>query len=310
MVAQRATVALALLQVGCSDFSVDDADSTGPYSVAVEETFLQAPRQQVDVLWLIDNTPSMGTEHAQTFRVVQTVIQTLEDRDTSWHLGVITPDGQGVLEGEPWVLTSATYTADALAGTLDVGTEGAVPQHGLASIVAALSDPRLQEENRGFRRPGASLHVVVFSDGDDESDAVLGDDPVAAAASVLEAASVDAPEPARLSAIVGPESEPCIDLDGNAIPAPRYRSLARQTDGAVTSICSPDTQAIALEVSNLSAHLARSFSLQTDPVVGSTRVAIDGERQDTGWALSGNALTFDTPPDLGSTVSVRYRVSR
>jgi len=264
----------------------------------------------LDLLWLIDNTPSMGTEQEHALAIVGGIIAGLQEFDTSWHLGVITPDGQGILEGEPWVLTPATYTTDTLAQTLNVGTEGSVPQHGLASIVAALSSPTLQNENRGFRREDASLHVVVFSDGDDESDGVLGDDPVATTAAALDAATINAPEPARFSAIVGPEDEPCIDAGGNAIPAPRYRSLAVQTGGAVTSICSPDLDEIKLAVGDLSAHLPRSFALQTEPVVGSTRVAINGERQDTGWTLSGLDLVFEHPPTVGSTITARYRVSR
>ena len=310
MVAQRATVGLTVLQLACSDFSVDDIDVVPVRSVAVEETFLQTPGQQLDLLWLIDNTPSMGTEHAQMFNIVQDVIESLSAIETSWHLGVITPDGNGILEGEPWVMTTTNYAEEALVETLDVGTSGAVPQQGLASIVAALSPPISQDENRGFRRPGASLHVIVFSDGDDESDEVLGPDPVAATVAALAAASVDAPQPARLSVIVGPEDEPCIDSGGSAIPAPRYRALARETGGAITSICSPDIDAVSGSVSDLSAHLSRTFILQAEPAVGSTRVAIDGERQDSGWVLSGLELLFDTPPSVGATITVRYRVAK
>ena len=133
MVAQRATVGLTVLQLACSDFSVDDTDVVPVRSVAVEETFLQTPGQQLDLLWLIDNTPSMGTEHAQMFNIVQDVIGSLSAIDTSWHLGVITPDGNGILEGEPWVMTTTNYAEAALVETLDVGTSGAVPQQGLAS---------------------------------------------------------------------------------------------------------------------------------------------------------------------------------
>ena len=150
MVAQRATVGLAVLQLACSDFSVDDRDTVPVRSVAVEETFLQAPEQQLDMLWLIDNTPSMGTEHAQTFTFAKDVIETLAATGTSWHLGVITPDGGGILEGEPWVMTPTNYAEEALAETLDVGITGTIPQHGLASIVAAISPPTSQDENLGF----------------------------------------------------------------------------------------------------------------------------------------------------------------
>ena len=309
MVATRATIALSMLHAACSDFSIDDSDDQGARSVAVEETFLQAPKQQIDLLWLLDNTPSMALEHRLTPIIVQRVMAELEANDSSWHLGVITPDGQGVLTGHPWVMTSDTYMEEALAETLDVGTEGAVPQHGLASIIAALTPPISDDENRGFRRPAASLHVIIVSDGDDESDDVLGEDPVSATIEALAAASSMAPEPAKVSVVAGLETEPCIDSSGSATPAPRYRSLATLTDGAATSICSPNIEEVVLAVTDLRANLPSSFTLQASPVAGSLRVAIDGERQDFGWELSGLTVVFQDPPENGSTITARYRVA-
>ena len=309
MAATRATVALSLLSLGCSDFSIDDRDEVSVRSVPVEETFLQVPNPQLDLLWLVDDTPSMQIEHEQLLPIVREVVAELDALDASWHLGVVTPDGQGVLRGDPWVLTPATATDDALADLFDVGTSGSVPQRGLASIVAALTSPTADNENRGFRRPGATLHVVVFSDGDDESDASLGTDAVSAASAALTRASSMSPEPARVSAIVGLEDEPCLGPSGGATPAPRYRALVDQAGGALTPICSPDIEPIVRAVTDLRAHLPRTFTLQTAPVAGSVRVAIDGDRQDSGWTLSGPAVVFDTPPPVGSTVTVRYRVT-
>lgn len=309
MAATRATVGLGLLSLACSDFSIDDRDEVSVRSVPVEETFLQVPNPQLDLLWLVDNTPSMQTEHEQLLPIVREVIGELDDLDASWHLGVITPDGQGVLRGNPWVLTPTNTTEDALTELFDVGTSGSVPERGLASLVAALTSPTADHENRGFRRPGASLHVVVFSDGDDESDASLGSDAVSAASTALTRASSASPQPARVSAIVGLEDEPCLGPSGGATAAPRYRALVDQVGGALTPICSPDIEPIVLAVTDLRAHLPRTFTLQTAPVAGSARVAIDGERQDSGWRLSGPAIVFDTPPPIGSTVTVRYRVT-
>ena len=65
MAATRATVGLGLLSLACSDFSIDDRDEVSVRSVPVEETFLQVPNPQLDLLWLVDNTPSMQTEHVE-----------------------------------------------------------------------------------------------------------------------------------------------------------------------------------------------------------------------------------------------------
>ena len=59
-----------------------------------------------------------------------------------------------------------------------VGTSGAPPESGLAAAWLALTEPNISGSNRGFRRPDALLHIVFVSDNDDQSDEVLGEDPV------------------------------------------------------------------------------------------------------------------------------------
>ena len=56
--------------------------------------------------------------------------------------------------------------------------------------------------------------------------------------------------------------------------------------------------------------LSSQFELQAEPVAGTARVAINGERIDTGWLIEGRFVVFGVPPDYGAAVTVRYEVSR
>ena len=311
MVAKRTPVVLAsALICACTDFSIDDSDSNADKPTIIEETFLQDPTPRVDLLWMMDNTSSMETEHAHLAGVIGDFMQELDSQGVSWHLGFITPDGGGVLEGNPWVLTTSNVSPDRLANSLNVGLDGSLPQTGLAALIRALSEPLVSTDNSGFRRDNAALHMVVYADGDDQSDAVLGSDPVGQLLTFLDEESTRTGLPAVLSAVVGPEESGCLGPSGSATSGKRYLDAAISSGGATTSICNPDLPSIAEAVTDVSIALSTQFELQAAPVERTIRVAINEDRIEGGWSIDGRSLVFETPPDYGATISVRYEVAR
>ena len=297
-----------LAMLGCLDFSLSDKDAAVALSVVVEETFLQDPIPRVDVIWLIDNTASMDSEHRYLSDHIEAFIDRLNGHQVSWQMGGITPDGEGILAGNPWVITPGNLSSFALASMIEVGTAGHQPSTGLAAIMAALSSPHAQIDNRGFRREGAALSVLIFSDGDDQSDAVIGTDPVGEYLDFMSDEATASQRPAVTSAIVGPDPAGCTSETGTATAGSRYSDAAAQTGGQSTSICDPDFDAIADAIADLGVHLAARFTLQASPHPANTRVSIDGIRRDTGWSIEGKTLHFDPPPATGSTIHVRYTV--
>jgi len=273
--------------------------------VVVIETFEQVPHAKVDLLFVIDDTGSMAEEQAALSEAFASFVGAIDELGLAWQIGVVTTassgDSAGVLQGDPWIITAAAADpVEALAEAVDVGTDG-VEEAGLTAMRLALSDPLISEENRGFRRGDAALHVVILSDDDDS-----GDD-VGVAIDFLEDQAANG-YPAQLSAVVGDVPGGCRGPGGEAFPGTDYAAVAGTTGGTVGSICEPDLEEIAASIAELSAHYPTTFELQAVPA-SSPRVAIDDARQDSGWSLEGSAVVFETPPPAGSTVEVRYELA-
>ena len=314
----RTTTALLLAASGlqgCSDFFVQRRDPPPVLPLRVTETWVQEPLAEVDVLWVVDNTPSMEAEHEALGATAGVFLTALEDASLSWQVGVITTEldtpEAGLLQGVPWIITpSQDDPAGSLARACQVGLEGASPAGGLGAVVLALTEPARSGANRGFRRPGAALHVVVFSDGDDESDALLGPDPVEQFGQVLEGEAAENGRTARLSAVVGDPGAGCLGERGQATPGDRYAAAAAASGGVVGSICTADWDGILDDLGSFSAEYSARFALQALPEPGTERVTVDGEPTDA-WFVDADALelVFETPPPADAQIRMTYVAS-
>lgn len=310
--ARLLVVATALPGCG-SDIFVRGNDDPVEEEVYVTETFTQDALPKVDVLWILDDTGSMQEEQDALADAFPAFVDALESVGLNYHLGVITTDAvtdaAGVLQGDPWIITPAVDDpAGAFAEAAAVGVEGLGPVAGLAAMILALSEPLASQENRGFRRPDAALLVVVVSDDDDTSDAVLGEDAVAAALALLDAQDGDLP--ASLSAVIGDPGAGCNGALGDARPGDRFAEVAEGSGGAVESICDASFAEVIQGLGALSVAVERDFPLQTEPYTDDLRVSLDGARIDEGWALSRTppVLRFDEAPEPGTVIEVRYQV--
>jgi hypothetical protein len=304
---------LAVTSGACSEFSIQDEDDKVVARVVLEDTFTQAPLPKVDVLWVIDNTPSMIEEQSALSSAIGEFSSRLDQAGLAWQVGVvhtdITSNAAGVLQGQPWIITPGLADpATTLAEAASVGTLGQPPEAGLGAAYLALTDPLASDENRGFRREDAALHVVVVSDGDDDSGDILGDHPADAFLAFLLSEQTRTGRPARLSAIVGDTPDGCTGPGGNALPGTRYIRIADDTDGIVGSICEADYLGIAAALADDSLSWPDTFSLSADPIPGTVRVEVDGVRLDTGWTLeiAPPAVRFDSPPEPGVELRIRY----
>jgi len=300
---------------GCSEFSLEDTDETLAPGVIVEEAFVPNPLPRVDILWVLDNTASMGEELAYLRANSQDFLSALNEHNVSWHMGLVATETEddefGILFGNPWVVTPSTPTArDDFAELFDVELAKSAEGAGLSAALAALHPDRLDAENRGFRRSNAALHVVVVSDEDDGSDERMDGDPANEFVDALTTRSEATGFSAVCSAIVGPTASGCVGQAGRALPGSRYVDVARRLGGNVQSICDPDLAAVARHVADSSAALETRFALQGTPTANGTAVWIDGDRAFTGWHIdiSGPYLVFDHPPERGASIRIRYTV--
>lgn len=314
----RCAAACWLTGLGCSDLVVrnNDNDNDEPEAVTVTESFTQRDDARVDLLLVVDDTPSMTSARTAIAAATDTLVASLQEDGLAWQLGVTTTDitgteqDPGLLRGDPWILTPDTPDpAAVLARTLDT-PEGSPPTAGLGAATLALTEPLRSGGNRGLRRPDAALHIVILSDADDDSGDVLGVDPADAFLGLLEDEAAATGQPAVLSAVVGDPGRGCSGPAGTALPGDRYAEVAEATGGATASVCDPDLAGVVAQLGDLVTALDRSFVLQARPLADSLRIEVDGVRQDDGWRviLEESTVVFDTPPPRGASLEVRYTI--
>lgn len=299
---------------GCIEFALDPKEPSEPppEQVAVTESFVQAPLPGVDLLLVIDDTASMAQEQAALASQFSALLGELDALGIGWQLGVVSTDMSGPeagwLRGSPYVLDPGAPDRElAFAEMVQVGTDGAGPEAGLAAATEALALAH-GGPNSGFRRPDALLHVVFVSDADDQSQTWLGADPVSVFLDTLASEATATGRPARASALVGPLPSGCSSATGTAQPALDYVSVANDSGGWVGSICAPDLGPVLAALSEASIEWPTTFPLEHVPVPESVRATVDGELTPVRVDPSIPAVVFDVPPPPDARVSVRYLV--
>ncbi|MCB9662637.1 MAG: hypothetical protein H6732_00840 [Alphaproteobacteria bacterium] len=179
----RALVLALIVLAACAN----DIVSLG--GVRQIDTWQQAPTDEVDILFVVDNSNSMELEQNLLAAGFDAFISRVDEANIDFHLGVITtaflyddPD-RGVLRGDPRILTRDSTRIDANTGELLdyvglfreralVGLRGSGREKGLEAASFALSTTMTSTggPNEGFLRPSANLLVVFVSDEDDCSD--------------------------------------------------------------------------------------------------------------------------------------------
>ncbi|MBT3220566.1 MAG: hypothetical protein HN348_15885 [Proteobacteria bacterium] len=297
-----------------------------------EDIWHQSENNEVDILWVIDNTNSMTEEQSILSGGFDKFIAEIESTGTDFHLGVITTSFEtgdterGKLLGDPPVITSDDDYMNLFANRVQVGFEGSNKEKGLEAAVYALSPVMTTGYNTGFLRPEAELLVVIVSDEDDCSDngALDGEHqrlcyterdrltPVSAFVSDLRELKSSA-DMARFSAIVGPaEYGQCDDT----WPGTRYLEAVALTDGQKGDICLPDWTDMLFELGLDAAGIRTSFLLTHPALPGSLEVWVDNdpvsEDAENGWTydLETTSLLFHGPaiPERGSRIRCTYDI--
>lgn len=298
---------------------VVDLAGLGAEEGVFTEQFQQSQLSPVDVLWVFDNSGSMGGEVDHLANTFHVFINAFVALGLDYHIGVVTtdmddPTQSGRLQGPvPYITAAHPDPVGAFTEAVDLGTSGSATEKGLDAAYAALTPPLLHNENAGFVRPGTYLSIIVVTDENDSS-AIRPLD----FATWLNAYHGD-PAKSSFSAVAGPKGGlfPCISFLGgvSAEPAPRYWTAVQNTGGQHISICDFDMTAILSRMAVVSAGLMVQFPLShnvTDPA--QIVVRINGNPvprgQPHGWTYdaNSNSVVFHgtaTPPP-GADVAITY----
>lgn len=233
------------------------------------------PCREVDLLFVIDDSGSMGDEQLNLVASFPGFIDGITNRlgvATSYHVGVITTDAYewnvphcqaiggltvrtgGDLSSDdncgPYASGGSYITVDddlnqAFSCAAQVGIEGHGIERPMDALVAALADPDGETDacNDGFLRDDALLVVVLITDEEDEGDSV--GDPLDWYQTVVDAKGGDEDAVVVLSLIGHDKPNACIPAQWTGMMgaeiSPRLRTFTELfPHGTVGDVCAPD----------------------------------------------------------------------
>jgi len=260
--------ALLLPLTGCGDPPLRKLDFT------VVDAFIQDPAEQVDILFVIDNSYSMLAEQEKLSEEFEAFIEFFFVANTDYHIGITTTDMEveaGYLVGDPKIITRATPNPAAVfRNNVLVGTEGSGFEQGFAAAWTALSPGMRSGPNAGFFREEAALSLLFVSDEDDGSNFPVH--------SWLDAfwdlkgqRNRDMFNASALTGVHPVTSDPAAcgqsgdDPFAGARDAPRYWDLANESRGVVRSICADDFNGLVADMGLATSRLRDRFYLSGSP---------------------------------------------
>jgi len=297
------------------------------------DVFEQVQQDEVDILFVVDDSFSMEVEQAALAAGFSSFIQELETANSAFQIGVVSTSmdsddpNRGKLLGSPTFLTERDDYVPLFRDRVQVGINGSDKEKGLEAAAVALSPELLLTHNSGFLRPQANLLVIIISDEDDCSDAGALDGRSAADCYLLDefltpvSTLVDSIHDAKnngelvqIGAIIGPFDDSCGE---EAYPGRRYAEAVLQTGGLMARICQPDWSNVLYDLGLNAVGILSQFKLSSGADSSTIEVDVDGVPVlfDTinGWTYDAQhwVVSFhgSAIPQRGSIVSISYEIT-
>lgn len=240
---------------------------------------MSARCEKIDILFVVDNSGSMGEEQTNLATNFPAFIQVIDESGLDWRVAVTSTDmdytyyQQTPLGNLPmsstggengamlqrcsmarrWIEKTDPDAATTFGCAASLGTDGSPDEMPLAAVRAAFDERMADGTNAGFHRDDALLAVVMLTDENDCSyeqsvtmpfGQSLCDDmmePVANYVGFLDAYTGDRARWAAV-AIAGPGPDSCSSEFGSAAYAERLDQFIQMTgtNGLLSSICEGD----------------------------------------------------------------------
>jgi hypothetical protein len=323
-------------------YIVSDASNVGTLAVPLfgrgtnisdqTDVFHQPDKVKSDVLFVVDNSGSMGEEQSALANNFNSFIQYAITLDVDYHIGVTSTEVNdaetglgspardvfpGVLmqvPGCPKIITNNTpNVSGCFADNVKVGTCCSDEQEaGLEAAWMALSPPNVDDPtmNGGFVREDAKLYIICLSDEQDQSKG----DPDFYVDFFSSIKGYRNTEMMKVSAICGDSPNGCATAENGS----RYIDVANRTGGIFESICTSNW-AQALQNLGIDAFAAiREFPLSRPADEGTISVTVNGvpvpkagcEGCPDGWTYydDTNSVFFgdNVVPEKGDRIEVHY----
>jgi len=279
-----------------------DQEATGDYTELQEEIFEQQDVASVDILFVIDNSGSMGAHQTHMKDNFDIFINVFATSGVDYQLAFITTDSYELVGS---VISSATM--DPITEVNDqidsIGTQGSSSEKGIYYSYVALQSGYPAGPGSEFWRDDAKLVIIYVSDEDDSSTTT----PTTFKTYVI--AAKGGASNAVAHAVAGDYPYGCTGYGGGAAAGDQYYILVGYLGGSFLSICQEDWGTPMESLANDSI-LKNSFSLSATPIEETITVEVDGVTN-TDWVYDAtqNLIYFsNTPPVSQSIISIQYSV--
>ena len=288
-----------------------DHDAEGDYESWVTDSFTQDGTVDVDILFVIDNSGSMGSNQTNIKNNFDTFINTFTVAGVSYQIAVITTDdaafvGDVINPSTPDPVLEFNNQIDS------IGTGGSAYEKGLwYSYESTNTGDASSGSSTGFLRSSARLVVVYVSDEPDFSHQTYGSGgSTSMTYSDYSAHLLSLKTSSDLvvaHAIAGDYPSGCT-TNGGAQFGEGYYEVVGDLGGTFMSICADDWS-VTMDTLARESMSQLSFALSGDPIEETISVTVDGYASST-WAYdeSINGVAFSVAPPDGSSIEITYAV--
>lgn len=258
----------------------------------------------VDILWVIDNSGSMGDEQTDLANNFDLFIRDFITKGIDFKMAITTTDGRsqhaGVMRGDTNLLTDEAAAANEaqfiqnFQNWIRVGTNGSGTEMGL------YGGKSFFERYSNWARPNAYLAVVYVSDEEDYSAGAVSQ-------------YTDALRAMKSNVgYIKPYSIVTTELGSRQweTVGSRYIDHTNALNGVVADIHRPFYDTLR-DFGGSIMNLLDSFPLSSAPIDNQIRITLDGQELTTGWTYdaANRVVRFDqnAVPNAGSIVIAYYR---
>ena len=288
-----------------------DQDGLGDVEAWITDSHTQDGTVDVDILFVIDNSGSMGSNQTNIKNNFDTFMNAFTAAGVSYQIALITTDDSSFV-GD--VITNAT--ADPITEFNDqidsIGTRGSAHEKGLwYAYESTTTGDASPGSSTGFQRPSARLVVVYVSDEPDFSDhAYSGGGSTTMTPSDYSASLLSLKTSSSLviaHAIAGDYPSGC-STNGGAQFGEGYYDVVNDLGGTFMSICASDWSGTMDTLARDS--LAQvAFALSDTPIEDTIEVTVDGViSADWSYEASSNTIIFTVSPADGSAINIDYAI--
>lgn len=294
------TLTIHVLSDDPAELSTDLTVDASAVGSTTTDTFT-GEAEATDLLWVVDNSRSMGEEISALGGAAEAYAAGLIDTGIDVHLGVVTTQDaamQGVFLETSTPDLAGTFAAQV---ALELGPDG----DEMGSEMAWTCLDGGECATSGFLRADAGLQIVYVTDETDSSGMESGWD-WSQYVSAFEGLKSSG-QPVRIHAFAGDYPGGC----ATAYAGEGYYEQVLATGGQYFSVCEPDWTSYMDALVDEATHGGHGYTLTQAPIQDTLAVTVDGVAN-TDWAYDATttsiAFTDGPAPAVGSTIEVSYTI--